>query len=83
MTSLRKLTMQQIVKLPCLRCGRKKPHDRLLNFVAKDGVVTGVICGDCQTTEEYIEAEVHAAMIDYSTMRTNPDGRRGYLVRTL
>ena len=71
-----KMTPQQIAKhIPCQRCGKRKPKDKLLNLTFKDGVVIGVVCGDCQTTEEYVEAEVHLAMIDYSTLHTNPSGQ--------
>ena len=71
-----KMTLEQIAKrVPCQRCGKRKPKDKLLNIMFKDGAVTGVVCGDCQTTEEYVEAEVHTAMIDYSTLHTNPSGQ--------
>ena len=71
-----KMTPQQIAKhIPCQRCGKRKPKDKLLNLTFKDGVVIGVICGACQTAEESIEAEVHEALIDYSTMHLNSSGQ--------
>jgi len=72
---VRKVTMADIAKMPCLRCGKRKPTDPMLNTMFSNGVVTGVVCGSCQTSDEHLEAEVHLAMIDYSTLHTNASGQ--------
>ncbi|NMN01322.1 hypothetical protein G1C96_1911 [Bifidobacterium sp. DSM 109958] len=63
----------------CSRCHRRyrdtaKDAD-LWNAVFRDGRMTGVLCPDCQTAGEDLEASVNDAMIDYSTTRLLPDGR--------
>lgn len=41
------------------------------NIVVERGVVTGLLCDRCQTPEEFIEAEINHATLDYKVV----DGR--------
>jgi hypothetical protein len=63
-----RLSMRQIKRLPCSRCGlaRAGQVDPNTNLDLKHGVVVGVICGRCQTVEESLEAQIHEATLDYS-----------------
>jgi hypothetical protein len=47
------------------------------NVVVECGVITGLICDRCQTPEEYTEAEVNHATLDYKVV----DGRLAGLLK--
>lgn len=32
------------------------------------GVIVGLICERCQTTDEYMQAEIHSATLDYKVI---------------
>lgn len=54
----------------CSRCGRAPRGRRDLakwNVDVRRGVVTSIICLDCQTAAEYLEAEVNEATTIYGT----------------
>lgn len=60
----------------CMRCG-KRMGDDLARFSEwngewKDGVLAGLVCPDCQTSEEYIMAEAEAVTSLYTV---GDDGR--------
>lgn len=59
----------------CMRCNRKTAKDKSANMMMKGGVLAGFICGRCQTVEEYTEATINEATIDYSSMTTDAFGR--------
>jgi hypothetical protein len=59
---------------PCDRCGRRGRSLGAMaewNVVVERGVVTGLICDRCQTSEEFTEAETNHATLDYKVI----DGR--------
>ena len=63
---------------PCDRCGRRarslaRMHD--WNVIVEFGSVTGLLCPDCQTAEENLEAEVNHATLDYTVIGGRLAGR--------
>jgi hypothetical protein len=58
-----------MTKTSCGRCGRvyapESPGADQWNAVLSRGVVTGVICPDCQDPSESTEAAVNEATLDY------------------
>lgn len=52
----------------CDRCGRRLRNpgpDCRWNAVVKRGVITGLLCLDCQTPGGNAEAEINHALLDY------------------
>lgn len=45
------------------------------NVMFREGVVVGLLCPACQTSDEHLEAEVNEATTDYSAMRQDAFGR--------
>lgn len=54
----------------CMRCGKMEfvGNADKWNIEIRKGVPVGAICPDCQTQEEFVEAEVNDALVDYSKM---------------
>jgi hypothetical protein len=58
----------------CDRCGRRLRNpgpDCEWNVIVELGVITGLICPNCQTPAENAEAAIHEATLDYAVI----DGR--------
>lgn len=55
-------------RVKCLRCGKTEVVAKAdyWNAVFDEGVITGFLCPDCQTQDEWLEAEVNEAVTDYS-----------------
>ena len=64
--NLKELKPTTIIK--CVRCGKAEfvGNAKLWNVDFNKGVPTCFICPDCQTQEEFIEAEVNEATTDYT-----------------
>ena len=45
------------------------------NVIVEFGIVTGLLCPDCQTAEENLEAEVNHATFDYTVIGGRLAGR--------
>jgi hypothetical protein len=45
------------------------------NVVVEHGVVTSLLCNRCQTPEEFAEAEINAATLDYKVIGGRLAGR--------
>ncbi|MEE8727436.1 MAG: hypothetical protein SOI04_07885 [Bifidobacterium thermacidophilum] len=62
--------------LKCGKCGRRfreRAFDaECWNVTLHAGIITQVLCPDCQTPEQDMEAQVNEAMLDYSR---NPAGQ--------
>ncbi|WHP18814.1 hypothetical protein [Cellulomonas sp. ES6] len=58
----------------CMRCSRRWRGADDWNSVWKSGVLTGLLCPDCQTPEENAEAEINAVGLDYDRMHKREDG---------
>lgn len=58
-------------RVKCARCGKTESANnaKLWNAVFDKGVLTHYLCPDCQTQEEFLEAEVNEALTDYSKAR--------------
>lgn len=54
--------------IQCVRCGKSEfvGNAGLWNVVYDAGVATCFICPDCQTQDEFLEAEVNDSLTDYS-----------------
>ncbi len=67
--NLSELTPTSMIK--CARCGKPEfvGNAKLWNVAFDTGVPTCFICPDCQTREEFLEAEVNEATMDYSNAR--------------
>ncbi len=59
--------MTAVIK--CSRCRRRCRNMAGWNATFKDGRIVGYLCGDCQTVEENLEAQINEATIDYSKVR--------------
>jgi hypothetical protein len=61
-------TMSKALK--CSKCGRRfreRAFDaEFWNVELHAGIITQVLCPDCQTPEQDMEAQVNEAMLDYS-----------------
>ena len=55
-------------RVKCSRCGKTEVVAKAdyWNVVFDKGVPTGFLCPDCQTQDEWLEAEVNEATTDYS-----------------
>lgn len=55
-------------RVKCLRCGKTEVVAKAdyWNAVFDEGVITGFLCPDCQTQDEWLEAEVNEALTDFS-----------------
>ena len=55
-------------RVKCLRCGKTEvaAKAKYWNAVFDEGVITAFLCPDCQTQDEWLEAEVNEAVTDYS-----------------
>ncbi len=62
---LRKVTMEEAMRQPCMRCGRANDGREGWNGDWRQGVLLGLVCPDCQTPMENAEAEIKAATLDY------------------
>lgn len=64
--NLRELKPTSIIN--CVRCGKPEfvGNAKLWNVVYDAGVPTCFICPECQTQDEFLEAEVNEALTDYS-----------------
>lgn len=63
---------------PCDRCGRRARSLAAMenwNVIAEFGLITGLLCDRCQTPEEYAEAEIRAATLDYAVIGGRLAGR--------
>jgi hypothetical protein len=63
---------------PCDRCGRRAGTLHAMaewNVVVERGVVTGLLCDRCQTPEEFTEAEINHATLDYKVINGLLAGR--------
>ena len=63
---------------PCDRCGRRARSLNAMsewNIVVERGIITGLLCNRCQTTEEFTEAEINAATLDYTVIGGRLAGR--------
>ncbi|NDJ91469.1 hypothetical protein [Mycolicibacter kumamotonensis] len=49
----------------CDRCRRRYRGHGEWNATARQGVIVGYLCPDCQTPEENAEAEINLATLDY------------------
>lgn len=49
----------------CSACGRRHRNQGDWNATVKGGVVVGILCPDCQTPEQNVEAEINMATLDY------------------
>lgn len=56
---------QMLVGAPCSRCTSVFVGRGDWNVTVKRGYVVGLLCPNCQTSEEYTEAEINRATIDY------------------
>ncbi|KAB8294528.1 hypothetical protein [Bifidobacterium avesanii] len=69
--------MSHVIK--CDRCRRRfrmgAKDAEYWNLVFRDGRPTAVLCPDCQTDAEALEAQVNEATLDYRRARVLPDGR--------
>lgn len=50
----------------CTRCKRRHRGHGEWNFVLRSGHIRELVCPGCQTPEENAEAEVNAALLNYS-----------------
>ncbi len=65
--------------LRCERCGRRYRGQPDFNAVFSAGLVISAVCGPCQTPQEWAEAVVNEATLDYGVdgegrMRGRPRG---------
>lgn len=67
---------------PTVRCDRCRVRARLdravadnWNAVWKLGRPIAYLCSACQTAEEHVEAEIHAAVCDFGRMTIDSFGR--------
>lgn len=63
---------------PCDRCGRRARSLAGMsdwNIVVEFGLITGLLCDRCQTPEEFTEAEVNHATLDYTVIGGRLAGR--------
>lgn len=56
---------QMLVGAPCSRCASVFVGRGDWNVTVKRGYVIGLLCPNCQTTEENAEAEINEATTDY------------------
>lgn len=60
----------------CHRRFRERAADASMwNVIFEDGRPVCLVCPDCQTDAESLEARVNEAMIDYEHKIVTPDGR--------
>ena len=61
----------------CSRCSTRTKFKKATdwNIVYDKGLVAGFLCGRCITDEEYTEAEINAATLNYSSATVDRDGR--------
>lgn len=72
---MKPLTDNSIIR--CSRCSTKTKFKKATdwNIVYDKGLVAGFLCGRCITDQEYAEAEINAATLNYSTATVDRDGR--------
>lgn len=51
--------------LRCDRCNRRYRNQPDWNGIFRNGFMTGVVCGDCQTVDENTKAVVNEATTNY------------------
>lgn len=61
--------------IKCDRCSRRMRNQSDWNVTVKAGHIAGYRCPDCQTPEDYIEAQINWATIDYSKSTVDEAGR--------
>jgi hypothetical protein len=60
----------------CDRCRRRLRGGTDWNVVVERGVITGLLCPDCQTPDENAEAVINEATTDYAVFAGRLVGRR-------
>lgn len=56
----------------CSRCSRRYRGHGDWNYTLENGVIVGVLCPDCQTPEENVEAAINESTLTYGR---DPFGR--------
>ncbi|RFZ42681.1 hypothetical protein MSS4_04646 [Mycobacterium marinum] len=68
----------------CTRCGKRHRNQPDWNVTYIAGLEAGLLCPDCQTAEEHVEAEVNLATEDYSGWQAvKPDTDEGFTRRLI